>query len=301
MALEKFDEIAKNLQSQKFKKSWYQDELGSLPSIEKIKQAVKHIRFVLYPELDSQPEGSIDCIEENLEAAYNILLQEVTIALLGDAEYMEASRDVRERRANWILGKYFEQFPEILRILNTDLDAIYRGDPAAFSHTEILLSYLSFQAILIYRVAHPLYEMGVPLIPRIMTEFAHQLTGVDINPGAEIGEYFFIDHGTGVVIGETAKVGNNVKLYQGVTLGALSLAKGRALKGVKRHPTINDNVVIYAGAAILGGRTTIGEGSVIGGGTFITRSVEPYSQVTIDVKKFPIKQVVKDKSDQAKK
>ena len=160
-----------------------------------------------------------------------------------------------------------------------DLEAAFVGDPAAKSKSEIICSYPGFLAVFIYRAAHILYEAGVPLIPRIMTEYAHSRTGIDINPGATIGDYFFIDHGTGIVIGETAVIGNNVKLYQGVTLGALSLAKGRELQGKKRHPTVEDNVTIYSNAAIFGGDTVIGEGSIIGGNVYLTHGVPPKSIV----------------------
>ena len=153
--------------------------------------------------------------------------------------------------------------------------------PAATSKAEIILSYPGFYAIFVYRFAHELYKRNVPFIPRMMTEHAHSKTGIDINPGAEIGEYFFIDHGTGIVIGETTTIGNNVKIYQGVTLGALSPRKGQVLSGVKRHPTVEDNVTIYANSTILGGNTVIGENSVIGGNSFVTESVDKNSYVSI--------------------
>ncbi len=170
----------------------------------------------------------------------------------------------------------------IARVLNTDIIAAYEGDPAARSTEEILLAYPAFEAISIFRLAHRLYELQVPLIPRMMTEYAHQLTGIDIHPGATIGEYFFIDHGTGVVIGETCIIGHHVKLYQGVTLGAKSFAcdeDGNPVKGVHRHPHVGNNVVIYAGATILGGDTYIGDGCTIGGSVWLTRSVPAGSTV----------------------
>ncbi|MTI68359.1 MAG: serine acetyltransferase [Firmicutes bacterium] len=185
-------------------------------------------------------------------------------------------------KASDITIELINKLPEIRKILNTDIEAAYNGDPAALSTEEILLSYPSIEAISIYRLAHELYEMKVPLIPRMMTEYAHQLTGIDIHPGAKIGKYCFIDHGTGVVIGETCNIGNNVKIYQGVTLGAKSLSfndKGEPIKGIKRHPNIEDNVVIYSGATILGGDTTIGHGSIIGGNVWLTHSVPSYSKV----------------------
>ena len=164
-----------------------------------------------------------------------------------------------------------EELPEIKRKITLDVEAVFKGDPAAKSKEEIILSYPGLEAILIYRIANFLYTNGVPIIPRIMSEYIHGKTGIDINPGATIGESFFIDHGTGIVIGETTVIGNNVKIYQGVTLGALSVKK--ELKNKKRHPTIEDDVTIYAGATILGGETTIGRGSTIGGNTWVTHSI----------------------------
>ena len=164
-----------------------------------------------------------------------------------------------------------EELPEIKRKITLDVEAVFKGDPAAKSKEEIILSYPGLEAILIYRIANFLYTNGVPIIPRIMSEYIHGKTGIDINPGAKIGECFFIDHGTGIVIGETTVIGNNVKIYQGVTLGALSVKK--ELKNKKRHPTIEDDVTIYAGATILGGETTIGRGSTIGGNTWVTHSI----------------------------
>jgi len=170
----------------------------------------------------------------------------------------------------------FHSLPELRRQLGTDLEAAYRGDPAAASLDEILLCYPAFRAIATYRLAHILYQQSVPLLPRIMTEYAHRLTGIDIHPGASIGDYFFIDHGTGVVIGETATIGRSVKLYQHVTIGAKSFeaeADGTLVKGVKRHPNIGDRVIIYAGATILGGDTQIGDDCTIGGSVWLTHSI----------------------------
>ena len=172
---------------------------------------------------------------------------------------------------------YLEELPEILRMLKLDAEAIAECDPASNSRREIYLAYPGFYATAIYRLAHPFYRYGLPLLPRLMTEYAHRQTGVDINPGAQIGTSFFIDHATGVVIGETAVIRNNVKIYQGVTLGALYVAK--ELQKTKRHPTIEDNVTIYANATILGGKTVIGANSVIGGNAWVTESVPPNSKV----------------------
>lgn len=178
---------------------------------------------------------------------------------------------------------FIEALPEIRRLLGLDVEAALRGDPAAGSVDEIIFSYPGVFAVTVYRLAHVLFEMGVPLLPRIMSEWAHAKTGIDINPGAEIGESFFIDHGTGVVIGQTAIIGDRVRLYQGVTLGALSVAadKIEQLKTSKRHPTIEDDVTIYSGATVLGGATTIGAGSIIGGSVWLTKSVPPGSKVIL--------------------
>lgn len=176
-----------------------------------------------------------------------------------------------------ISNAFFQQLPELYRVLNTDIDAIHSGDPAAHSKFEVIRAYPGFYALCFYRIAHKLIGLDVPVLPRIITEFAHSKTGIDIHPAAQIGEYFMIDHGTGIVIGETTIIGNRVKIYQGVTLGALSINKDMAFQ--KRHPTIKDDVVIYSGATILGGETVIGEGSVIGGNVWLTQSVPPRSLV----------------------
>jgi serine O-acetyltransferase len=183
-----------------------------------------------------------------------------------------------------VVTRFLEELPPVMELIAADVEAAYHGDPAATCLEEVILAYPGVKAIFTYRLAHLLASLGVPLIPRIMTEFAHNETGVDIHPGATIGREFFIDHGTGVVIGETTLIGDRVKLYQGVTLGALSLPRGPAgerLRGAKRHPTLEDEVVVYAGATILGGETVVGKGSVIGGNVWLTASVPPHSRVTL--------------------
>ena len=180
-----------------------------------------------------------------------------------------------------IAARFVEGLPAIKELVESDVAAIAKNDPAAVDQREIVFCYPAVTAMLHYRSAHLLYQLGVPLIPRMMTEHAHSRTGVDIHPGATIGRYFFIDHATGVVIGETSVIGERVKLYQGVTIGALSTRGGQKLKGVKRHPTIEDNVPIYSGASILGGETVIGRNSVIGGNSFITQSIKPNTRVSI--------------------
>ncbi len=180
---------------------------------------------------------------------------------------------------NETIEAFFKRLPYIRKTLNTSIEAIFVGDPASVSKQQIVLEYPGFEAILFYRIAHEFYLLHLPLLSRSISEIAHHHTGIDINPGATIGDYFFIDHGTGIVIGETALIGNHVKLYQGVTLGALSLSKGRDLQGMKRHPTVEDYVTIYSNAAIFGGDTVIGTHSTIGGDVYLTHSVKPYSIV----------------------
>jgi serine O-acetyltransferase len=185
-------------------------------------------------------------------------------------------------RAEEVVEAFFDRLPQVRRMLVLDVQAAYDGDPAASNLAEIIFAYPGLRAITVYRIAHELHVLGVPLLPRIMTEYAHSKTGIDIHPGARIGESFFIDHGTGVVVGETTEIGNFVKIYQGVTLGALSFPKderGKLIRGAKRHPTIGDGAVIYAGATILGGDTVIGEGAVIGGNTWVIHSVPPRNRV----------------------
>lgn len=221
-----------------------------------------------------------------LNELYDKLKEQVEIALLYQGE-----RDVQEveEQADSICGKFFRRLPAVQKMLLTDVQAGFDGDPAAKSKEEIIFCYPGLFAIYVYRIAHELYQEKVPYIPRIMTEYAHGKTGIDINPGATIGEYFFIDHGTGVVIGETTSIGNNVKLYQGVTLGALSTRIGQQLSGVKRHPTIENNVTIYSNSSVLGGETVIGENSTIGGNTFITESIPPNTRVSAKSPELVIK------------
>ena len=190
---------------------------------------------------------------------------------------LEATSECRDCSAEECSGNFIAQIPELYKLLSSDLDSILNGDPAARSKFEIVRVYPGFFAIFFYRLAHILYKMNIQLIPRILTEYAHSRTGIDIHPGAVIGENFYIDHGTGVVIGETTRIGRNVKVYQGVTLGALFVEK--YLANTKRHPTVEDNVIIYAGATILGGKTVIGENSIIGGNVWLTKSVPANSTV----------------------
>lgn len=209
------------------------------------------------------------------------LNKQIAIALRQDVNNAGMTDEERTGKAEQICMEFFKKIPKIREYVETDVQAFFDGDPAAYNRNEIILSYPGLYAITVNRIAHELFLLSVPLIPRIMTEHAHSKTGIDIHPGATIGKYFFIDHGTGIVVGETTIIGDNVKVYQGVTIGALSTRGGQRLKGVKRHPTIEDNVTIYSGASILGGETVIGKGSVIGSNAFITKSIEPGSKVSI--------------------
>ena len=210
------------------------------------------------------------------------LSQQIALALAFDGKYGSLKDDELEEEAQKIAIEFFRKIPEIRAKINTDIQATYDGDPAAYNKEEIVLSYPGLLASTIYRVAHELHLLGVRILPRMMSEYAHSITGIDIHPAARIGEYFFMDHGTGIVIGSTSIIGEHVKIYQGVTIGALSTRGGHALNGTRRHPTLEDDVTIYSGASILGGNTVIGKGSIIGGNAFITESVPPGSRVSMN-------------------
>ena len=199
-----------------------------------------------------------------------------------------------EEQGRQLCLDFFSRIPQIRALTQTDLQAGFDGDPAATGKEEVILSYPGLYAITVYRLAHELYRLGLPMIPRMMTEHAHSITGIDIHPGATIGAYFFIDHGTGIVIGETTVIGENVKIYQGVTLGGLSTRGGQSLRGKRRHPTIEDNVTIYANATILGGDTVIGHDCVIGSSVFITESVAPDTTVTNQAQQLQFKTRTKE-------
>lgn len=206
------------------------------------------------------------------DVLYN-LSKQIAVILKYERQFDETQSEEARAQSMEITLQFLSAISKVREYADTDVEAAYEGDPAAYNKDEIIFCYPGFYAILVYRIAHELYRLNVPLIPRIMTEHAHSITGVDIHPGAKIGKYFFIDHGTGIVIGETTVIGDHVKIYQGVTLGALSTRGGQALKNVRRHPTIEDNVTIYSGASILGGETVIGREAVVGGNVFITKSV----------------------------
>ena len=217
------------------------------------------------------------------DVMYN-LNKQITIILSSTMEVEEAREKAQE-----ISLEFFRTIPAVRAVAQTDVEAFYAGDPAAFSVDEIIFCYPGLFAVTVYRLAHVLYRLKVPMLPRIMTEHAHSVTGIDINPGATIGQHFFIDHGTGIVIGETTVIGNHVKIYQGVTLGALTTRGGQSLRGKKRHPTIEDNVTIYAGASILGGGTVIGRDSVIGSNVFITHSIPQCTTVSVKSQELQMK------------
>lgn len=220
-------------------------------------------------------------VESRMAWLYESLTEQFKRAICHSTR-VESGYAATESEPGEVAAAFLAELPRLREVLATDVEAAYEGDPSATSFDEIIFSYPSIYAVMVYRLAHELFKMRVPLIPRIMTEHAHHRTGIDIHPGTHIGARFFIDHGTGVVIGGTAVIGNNVKLYQGVTLGAFSFDKdatGQLVRNNKRHPTIEDDVVIYAGATILGGETVIGRGSVIGGNVWLTHSVPPGTRV----------------------
>lgn len=259
-------------------------DLNNQPDKEAVKDIVDKLFKVLYPGYYSDRVYKLYSLKNNMSATIEDVIyhlkKQISIVLKYGDELDKIEDDDLDARAQHITLMFMQKIPAIREMLNTDVEATIEGDPAASSKAEIILSYPGIFAISIYRMAHELQLLGVPMIPRIMTEYAHNLTGIDIHPGATIGKYFCIDHGTGIVIGETTIIGEHVKIYQGVTLGGLSTKGGQALKGVKRHPTICDYVTIYSGASILGGDTVIGENVVIGGNAFVTESIEKDGRVT---------------------
>lgn len=246
----------------------YQKHISTetFPPTSSVARLMTKLLLLMFPEQTKKHRHSV----EELRTAFGKMEAELTAVLSSMQGHLNAP-------AETIVGRFMAQLPEVYRLLNTDIQAALAGDPAATCEYEIVRAYPGFYAIAFYRMAHALRELEVPLLPRVLTEFAHSRTGIDIHPGAEIDEYFFIDHGTGIVIGETTAIGKHVKLYQGVTLGALSVSKEMASQ--KRHPTVEDHVVIYSGATILGGETIIGHHSTIGGNVWITESVAPYSKI----------------------
>jgi serine O-acetyltransferase len=260
-----------------------------LPQKREVIAILRGLQEVLYPGYFGEQEQYREYLHghlgDQLFALSKRLEREVRMALA--AECRSPGGRVVQRMggvAQEIVTSFLERLPAVMELIAADVRAAYEGDPAATCLEEIVLAYPGVKAVFTYRLANLLHTLHVPLVPRIMTEFAHNETGVDIHPGATIGREFFIDHGTGVVIGETTLIGDRVKLYQGVTLGALSFprdARGELVRGVKRHPTLEDDVVVYAGATILGGDTVVGHSSVIGGNVWLTTSVPPHSRVTL--------------------
>lgn len=264
------------------------------PNKDDIVTIIDQIRNIIFPGYYKNKNYRIYTVRNNLsmqleDVLYN-LSKQISMVLKYLPEYVNKEEKELLYEGEKLSLQFLEKITDIRQLIQTDLEAAYDGDPAAFNKPEIIFSYPGLFAILVNRVAHELYLLGVPLIPRIMTEYAHTETGIDIHPGATIGKYFFIDHGTGIVVGETAIIGNHVKIYQGVTIGALSTREGQKLHGKKRHPTIEDNVTIYAGASILGGNTVIGHDSVIGGNAFITSSIPSNTRVSIKNQELEYKQ-----------
>ena len=257
----------------------------SQPDREVIVALIGKLKRLLFPGYFRDPSYRVYSMQHSLavlveDVAYH-LGQQIAIALrLGEAVDDDRARAL-DAQAQELTVQFLARLPEVRALLQTDLEAFFDGDPAATSLDEIIIAYPGLLAITVNRLAHVLFELHVPLIPRIMTEHAHSRTGIDIHPGATIGRYFFIDHGTGIVIGETTVIGDYVKIYQGVTLGALSTRGGQSLRGKRRHPTIEDRVTIYSGASVLGGDTVIGHDAVIGGNAFITSSVAPGMRVSV--------------------
>ena len=262
-----------------------------MPNKREIIDIILNLHRILFPGFFENGEDSVlkseDALDQLLYETYYRLKRQIMLAFSFFAKEKEFSDF--EEDAEKICDAFFGKLPHIQKMLQKDVAAGFSGDPAAQSKEEIVICYPGFYAISVYRFAHELYVANVPLLPRIMTEHAHSLTGIDINAGATIGENFFIDHGTGIVIGETCVIGKNVKVYQGVTLGALSTRGGQSLAGVRRHPTVEDNVTIYAGATILGGETVIGENSVIGGNCFVTKPIPPNTKVFAATQELTLK------------
>lgn len=254
-------------------------DILSQPDKDVVIDIITKLRRIVYPGYFRDKDYRIYNAKHNL----SMLIEDVMFNLSRQVALVLQSTGEAEpkAKADELCLAFLGQLPQVRQLVQTDLQAAFDGDPAASGKAEIIFSYPGLFAITVYRLAHVLHQLGVPMIPRIMTEHAHSVTGIDIHPGASIGDYFFIDHGTGIVIGETTVIGRRVKIYQGVTLGGLSTRGGQSLRGTKRHPTIGDDVTIYANAAILGGNTVIGHNCVIGASAFITESVPPCTTVSM--------------------
>lgn len=256
-------------------------DLFKHPDKDIIIDMIDKLRRIIFPGYFTEKTYRIYNAKHNL----SMLIEDVMFNLNRQVGLVIQNRQEAEQ----ICLSFFREIPKVRALVQTDLQAAYEGDPAASGKEEIIFSYPGLFAITVYRLAHVLFRLSVPMIPRIMTEYAHSVTGIDIHPGASIGQYFFIDHGTGIVIGETTVIGDRVKVYQGVTLGALSTRGGQRLRGKRRHPTIEDNVTIYAGASILGGDTVIGRDSVIGSNAFITESIASGTRVSTRCQELEIR------------
>jgi serine O-acetyltransferase len=290
----KIEESAKKLGANYKAQGIFEVSVGEkLPKRSEIIDIVDEVRRLVFPGFFGVENTAYVSLEafagSTLAVVYEKLFKQIRVALLYDrrngrhnAKNAETNEKSIEELAESYAMTFIEKLPEIQNMVLKDVQAELDGDPAAGSREEVIFCYPGLYTIFVYRIAHELYKLHIPYIPRIMSEHAHGKTGIDINPGAEIGEYFFIDHGTGIVIGETTNIGNHVKIYQGVTLGALSTMKGQELSGVKRHPTIEDNVVIYANTTILGGETVVGENSVVAGNSFITSSIPANTRVSMN-------------------
>jgi serine O-acetyltransferase len=271
--------IIKSYQETMIKKDHCSCRIPQAKAIEKIIELTREIIFPGYfsdKHLDESP--SIRRIKHLVKKLHRVLKKQIEYSLLYLADAEKSSQLQQESCV--LCVEFIKMIPKFRQLVYKDALAHFNNDPAAFNHDQVIISYPGLYAITVYRMAHCLDKIGVQVIPRMMSEYAHRLTGIDINPKAIIGESFFIDHGTGVVIGETTIIGDNVKIYQGVTLGAMSLRKGQKLKGSKRHPTIEDSVTIYSNASILGGNTVIGKNSVVGSNVFITKSIPANMIVT---------------------
>jgi serine O-acetyltransferase len=278
----------------------------ALPNYEQVVECVEDLKEVLYPgyrRREGLHIGNVTYhVGDLIDGLHDKLTRQIARALQHEDRVVRQIKDCLdpvdyEAKGQAMAVTFLERIPALRAILATDAQAAFTGDPACKSIDEVVFCYPGLEAITVHRLSHELRRLGVPFIPRMMSEWAHKQTGIDIHPGATIGQHFFIDHGTGVVIGETCEIGNHVKIYQGVTLGALSFATdsdGNLVRGHKRHPTIEDNVVIYASATILGGKTVVGHHSVIGSSVWLTHSVEPHTTVTMEKPRLRIRAEVPD-------
>ncbi len=285
--------IAAIMDGYEVEEAFFERRRSIFPRREAIYELVFEIRALMFPGYfdDDSPAGvsSQTLVGERLQRIERVLSEQVRRAFLYDNAAMAEAEAAAE--AARIADEFVDELPRLQRLLLKDAEAAYEGDPAAHSREEVILCYPGMHAVLVHRIAHELYVRNVPLIPRLMSERAHSDTGIDIHPGATIGEYFFIDHGTGVVIGETTVIGVHGKIYQGVTLGATSTRKGQALSGTKRHPTLGDYVTVYSNASVLGGDTYIGSGSVIGGSAVVVESVPENARVGVKDQEIVVRRV----------